>query len=51
MKANIANPNYAVVDRVRRYLNQFYELSSADYIYRVGEVPSELGQLVGVGVA
>jgi len=43
MKAEIANPNYAVVDQIRRYLNQFHEMSSANYIYRVGEA-EEQGQ-------
>ena len=37
MKAEIANPNYAVVDQVRRYLNQFHHMSSENYIYRADE--------------
>ena len=44
------SPNYAVVDQIRRYLNRFYEMSSQDYIYKVGEAnEAEVGQLVGAG--
>lgn len=31
------NPNFAIVDRIRRYLNQFYTMSDEGYIYPINE--------------
>lgn len=41
MNASIANPNYSVVDRVRRYLNNYYEMGSEDYIYPINGQSNE----------
>lgn len=39
------SPNYAVIDTIRRYLNQFYEMPEEGYVYREDE---ELGQPAAV---
>jgi len=49
MRAEIANPNYAVIDKIRRYLNQFNRVPLAGYITRVGQ-EEELGAWGAVSV-
>jgi hypothetical protein len=45
------NPNFAVVDEIRRFLNQFlseeHQLADTKYIYPVDE---DLGELVGLAM-
>jgi hypothetical protein len=47
MNTDIANPNYAVVDSIRRYLNHYHVMSSEDYIHLVNDKPSD-GETVAV---
>jgi len=50
INASIGNPNFATIEAVRRYLNQFHEMPQNGYIYREGEdLPK--GQLAGIATS